>query len=308
MVALKNGKTAEAKTVLNSLYKKNPSDPLLKLRYATTSPCSTANTLYQEICKAENVPDSVKAEAFGRLGDYNYAIRSYTKAAEYYRQASIKSKDSQYKHKWAMASMLSGDIEAAKSLWHTLTLEYGDQISQKSWYYLGLLHLKQTQYQDAYDCFSKSGKTDPGNSWTVAALACKYECAIRLGLNDKVKTYREQLAIYKNTILESDILQPLVVSEKKIKPDSESVKPVTGPDSTPLYTLQVGAFGSVENAAKLQSALNKIFKDVTVIAVTLEEKVFYRVRVGTFSSREDAELFGNESLSKSGYSYKIVQK
>ena len=74
------------------------------------------------------------------------------------------------------------------------------------------------------------------------------------------------------------------------------------------YTLQVGAFGSLDNATALQKRLGVRFREVSVRPVTLSEQVFYRVRIGTFNSKEAAEAFGADSLTSAGISYKAVVK
>jgi len=75
-----------------------------------------------------------------------------------------------------------------------------------------------------------------------------------------------------------------------------------------LYTLQVGSFGSMQNAAALQKRLGKNFKDVTIAPITVANQTFYRVRIGTFKNKELATNFGTDSLSRSGLSYRIVEK
>jgi Flp pilus assembly protein TadD len=158
--ALNTGNSEEARVILEKAYRKNPSDPNAKLAYAETAPCSTAIQLYNELSKSENVRDSIKACAFCRLGDHSYTMKDYQKAVEFYRQASKHSTDPNYRHKWALSSMIAGDSEAAQSLWHTLSLEYGDDVSLMANYYLGLLQLKHGNYQNAHNFFMKTGKPD----------------------------------------------------------------------------------------------------------------------------------------------------
>lgn len=291
----------------------NTSDPLKTLAIAKETPCSTAVRLYSDLSRSETVNDSVKAIAFCRLGDYNLTLKEYSKAIESYRQAAKISSIPLYRHKWAFASMAAGDYDAAQSLWHTLSLEYGDEVSQMANYYLGLLQLKKTNYQGALNFFMKTGKANPQHYWTIASLAGKLECVSRLGMTDKVKLYSEQLKPFQKELLEKDIIALSVSDFPQTATDSLSAtnqlqKSNEVNDSSVLFTLQIGAFGSAENASNLQKKLSQRFKDVSVIKAKPGEQIFYRVRIGSFTTKESAQLFATDSLTNSGLNYTIVQK
>lgn len=309
LTALKAGKIEEARKILESVYRKNSSDSDVKFAYAQAAPCSVALQLYRELSSSETVKDSIKAGAFCRLGDYSYALKEYQKSVEFYRLAAKNSSSPEYRHKWALSSMAAGDIEAAQSLWHTLSLEYGDEISQMANYYLGTLQLKNGNYQNAHNYFIKTGKADQKHYWTIASLAGRLECASRLGLTDKVKVYSEQLKPFQNSILEKDLLELSISDYHADKEDLAGEDKEDSADTlSGIFTLQAGAFGSAENAANFQKKLSKEFKDVTVVEAKLGEQVFYRVRVGTFKSREDAQVFASDSLGKKGLSCTVVEK
>ena len=161
----------------------------------------------QEVAEGKTVPDSVRAEAFCRLGDLSYTSKEYPRAVEFYRNAAKINSKPVYRHYWALASLASGETEAAQSLWHTLSLEYGDEHSQMAQYYMGLLQMKKGDYGSAYSCFLKTGAVSPEKPWSVASLAGKLECAERLGMSDKAKDYKEQLKPYRQNLLEKDLLQ-----------------------------------------------------------------------------------------------------
>jgi tetratricopeptide (TPR) repeat protein len=267
--------------------------------------------LYTEITKSEKADDSLKAISFSRLGDYNYAHMNYLLSVENYRQAARKSSSPVFRHKWALASMAAGDIDAAQSLWHTLSLEYGDEFSDMANYYLGLLQIRKGNYQDAMSLFTKCGKPDPKQYWTIASLAGKLECASRLGMSDKVKEFSEQLKPFQKNLLEKD-LQELSIANS-LSSDSPKERDLASGlssvnSSLGLYTLQVGAFGSEENARNLQKKLSKEFKDVTIAEAKPGDQVFYRVRIGSFSSREEALKFATDSLEQAGLKYTVVEK
>lgn len=304
------GSVKDAKAI-EQAYRKNPADSNNRFAYAEIAPCSTAIRLYTEITKSEKADDSLKAISFSRLGDYNYAHMNYLLSVENYRQAARKSSSPVFRHKWALASMAAGDIDAAQSLWHTLSLEYGDEFSDMANYYLGLLQIRKGNYQDAMSLFTKCGKPDPKQYWTIASLAGKLECASRLGMSDRVKEFSEQLKPFQKNLLEKD-LQELSIANS-LSSDSPKERDLASGlssvnSSLGLYTLQVGAFGSEENARNLQKKLSKEFKDVTIAEAKPGDQVFYRVRIGSFSSREEALKFATDSLEQAGLKYTVVEK
>ncbi len=303
------GKNVKA---LEAAYRKNPADLNSRFSYAEVAPCSTAIRLYTEITRSEKTADSLKVLAFARLGDYSYARKDYSVSVENYRQAAKKKSLPLFRHKWALASMAAGDNDAAQSLWHTLSLEYGDKFSSMANYYLGLLQVKKSNYKDAMSLFMKSGKPDPKHYWTIASLAGKLECASKLGMSEKVKEFSEQLRPYQKNLLEKDLLE-LSADSASLRSGSLGKKDLSSElnslgSSLGLYTLQIGAFGSAENARNLHKKLSKEFKDVTMVEAKPGEQVFYRVRIGSFSSREEALKFASDSLDQAGLKYSVVEK
>lgn len=310
LTALKAGKIDEAAVNLEKALKNDPSNPVIKLAYASILEPMEAEKVYQELASNDSVADSIRAEALSCLGSYFYVQKKFKESADFYRRAANADPKPVYRHSWALAVYGSGDEEAAQSIWYTLSLEYGDNISRMAQYYLGLIHFKRADYDKAYSCFLKTGNAEPENAWTIAALAGKLECAAHLGMADKVELYTTQLKPYKHNLLERDLLQ-LTISDNIKLTDHDKTDEKTGSntgDSRQLFTLQVGAFGSPENASNLQKKLSENFEDVTVIPVTHSDQVFYRVRTGTFSSREEAEKYGKKELEKSGLNYQVVPK
>lgn len=306
------GSAKDAKT-LEASYRKNPADLNNQFAYAEVALCSTAIRLYAEITRSQKADDSLKALSFARLGDYSFARKDYSVAVENYRAAAQKSSLPIFRHKWALASMATGDNMAAQSLWHTLSLEYGDEFSSMANYYLGLLQVKKGNYPDALSLFEKCGKADPKQYWTIASLAGKLECASMLGLSEKAKEYSEQLKPFQKNLLEKDLLGLSATDSVSLKSDLPAKTDLASEldsvrSSLGLYTLQVGAFGSVENARNLQKKLSKEFKDVTMVEAMPGEQVFYRVRIGSFLSREEALKFASDSLTQAGLKYTVVEK
>lgn len=73
------------------------------------------------------------------------------------------------------------------------------------------------------------------------------------------------------------------------------------------YTLQLGSFSQLENAQQWRDRLAKSFADVTIALLQSKDTTYYRVQLGSFSSRTDAEERARE-VSQSGYSVIIMEK
>ena len=306
----KVGNYKEAADLYKAAYEKDKTNPARKLAYATMAPCSTAVKLYRELALSSLVPDSLRAVAYLRMGDYYSVIREYQKAVDNYKLASKFGNDEYARLFWARASFCAGDIETAQSIWHTLSLEYGDTISQIALYEMGLIGIKQEKYEQAYKNFLKTGTSEDVNSWATASLAAKYECAVKLGMSDKAQIYFDQLKPDLGSLLEKEHLKDLQIENKNpqsVSQAEQTEKETAASNNQGVFSLQVGAFGSSQNASALKQRLSATFKDM-VVPVSLGEQVFYRVWVGTFRTREGAESFGADTLAKAGLSYRIVEK
>ena len=77
-----------------------------------------------------------------------------------------------------------------------------------------------------------------------------------------------------------------------------------GPVSTPSpegpFTIQVGSFISRSNAVRLQEELQGTYKDVYITELKTLENIYYRVRLGTFKTREEAYRLATR-LAQDGY-------
>jgi rare lipoprotein A len=77
--------------------------------------------------------------------------------------------------------------------------------------------------------------------------------------------------------------------------------------STLDYTLQLGSFTQLENAQQLRDRAAKSFADVTIAPLQSKDSTYYRVHLGTFSSRADAESQARQ-VTQAGYSVIIMEK
>ena len=73
------------------------------------------------------------------------------------------------------------------------------------------------------------------------------------------------------------------------------------------YTLQVGSFSQLENAQQLRDRLAKSFSGVAIATLQSKDLTYYRVQLGTFSNRADAEERARQ-ITQAGYSVIIMEK
>jgi cell division septation protein DedD len=69
----------------------------------------------------------------------------------------------------------------------------------------------------------------------------------------------------------------------------------------------VGSFTQLENARQLRDRLLQSFPDAVIAPLESKDTTYYRVHLGTFSRRSDAEERARQ-LSQSGYSVIIMEK
>lgn len=85
---------------------------------------------------------------------------------------------------------------------------------------------------------------------------------------------------------EHDTLMASVV--KTTKPGMRTVKPIVRPDST-AYTVQVGAFARTDHALQAQKLARERFADLPIFNAFEPYDKLYRVRVGKFDTRRQAD-------------------
>ena len=298
----------EAEKKLAAAFKAHPSDLTIALTYARLAPCSLAIDIFSQCATNEKAPDSLRAAAYVQLGDYSFVHSAFKTAAERYRRAAALQSLSEYRHRWALAAAALDDMKTARSLWHTITLDRGTDLALEAQYHIGLLDMEELQYDSAFVRFDKVGKIDTTKSWTVAAAAAQLECAIKLEKKKTIAKLEKELKPFSDRLLERDLVKLASLRTEKKSSGVQNTKPAAPSNQATLYTLQVGAFGSLDNATNLQNKLSKRFGSVTILPVTLSDQVFYRVRIGSFDNKDEAEAFGTDSLTPAGISYKAVVK
>ncbi len=73
------------------------------------------------------------------------------------------------------------------------------------------------------------------------------------------------------------------------------------------YTLQLGSFSKLENAQQMRDRLMQSYSDVVIEPLQARDGAYYRVRLGTFTSRAAAEGQARQ-LAQNGFSVIIMEK
>ena len=73
------------------------------------------------------------------------------------------------------------------------------------------------------------------------------------------------------------------------------------------YTLQLGSFAQLENAQQLRDRLAKSYGEVVIAPLQSKDATYYRVQLGKFTSRSDAEERARQ-VSQAGYSVIILEQ
>jgi rare lipoprotein A len=87
----------------------------------------------------------------------------------------------------------------------------------------------------------------------------------------------------------------------------EAPRPINAIRTSLDYTLQLGSFNKLENAQLLRDRLHGTFSDVAIVPMQSSNGSYYRVQLGTYSSRGEAETKARQ-LAQRGYSVVIVEK
>jgi rare lipoprotein A len=87
----------------------------------------------------------------------------------------------------------------------------------------------------------------------------------------------------------------------------DSPVPIRAIPSSLDYTLQLGSFTQLEYAQQLRDRAKQSFADVNIATLQSRDATYYRVHLGSFANRADAEERARE-VSQAGYAVIIMEK
>jgi len=92
------------------------------------------------------------------------------------------------------------------------------------------------------------------------------------------------------------------ISRVSIRSINRPPSPIPGSLGEGSYTVQVGSFRSKENAVDLQKRIMKWYKGTSIFPFKIHGREYFRVRVGSFETREEAYRVARKLREKEGIS------
>ena len=123
-----------------------------------------------------------------------------------------------------------------------------------------------------------------------------------IGEDDSVKYYT---GIYQSMFPNLDIGKYGIESSEQSNAASLIKKMTKQPRP---YVVQIGAFGSIQNANRLKLQVNQIGYDVAISAVRTNGKSLNAVRVVRFRSKSSAERVGQTIKKKLGIDFRVLYR
>lgn len=287
------GRFNQARTQVMAVYRDDASDPMTKAAYASfLYEGKEAQVLFRHITADTAAPDSVRAFAFERLGDLAYAQGDYAEAAGHYRRAVDLVDIPSNTFRLAVALWRDKKHALALSLLKAAAFEGSGPAAAQAYYHLGNIYREEKDFAKALDCYDEACESGPETPWHVPALAGRAVCAVKTGFGDRGSEFARELAEDYPGYLERRLVADMM--------------PRTESPSQGTFTIQVGSFGNRDNAGKLRDRLGKYFDDVNIVVAEVKGRMFYRVRIGSFPSRKQAERFARRKLKKRRISYKVL--
>lgn len=309
--SLSNGDYVTAMNHIKKAYQQDPASALVQFVYATAlSDVQEALPLYFKIGSNVSASDSLRSEAYYRCALYYFSWEMEDSAEYWATKAATLKAHAKISHLCARIAFNAGKYEHAEKVWNAMRTAKNDSMVSMIQYYRANALYKQNKFTSAYDAYVNSLKGGQ-KPWSVASIGGAYLSALHL--HDSIRyapLYREIQRNYP-ILLES---MPL-----KEKPGSVSPKSVSHPASHKIktskaspgkgnifYTLQVGAFGAVDNARKLVAELKKDFTHITIKKEYAEGMLLHKVRIGLFPSEEAARDYGERLLRPRKLEFRVV--
>lgn len=168
-----------------------------------------------------------------------------------------------------------------------------DSIRAEAFYRLACISYMAANYSKARDYCREACSLDVRDQYT------------RLQQRTETLVNRDSLASGKEAAEKTDSMQEI---SGKIKPVGRLSESAGGSAGATAFYLQVAAFTEMENARGLQKDLARTYSNVTIKEGANAGKNVYRVRIGAFSCRKDAQTYGDSALVKNKLSFRIVEE
>ena len=254
------------------------------------------------LSRAQGVPGWVRAKSLKLLGDHQFIKADYKKSADFYRQASKFDNSSMYKFVYALALAADGQTGAARDILSAIAGDGADVMSGEA-----SLLLQEIAPIPPAPPLEPSVKNDNKQNTTLYNSQAT-------SANSQGKTPEISQNVPNADPKSMDNKQNATLYNSQVASSNQQTMPVQQPATNnpqqkiTIYTVQVGAFGSVENAENLHKKLSAAYSDITISPTTSGGQTLYRVRIGTFENREDAAAFADKLITTAGLSARVFEK
>lgn len=319
---LDKGDGAQAKGIAAGAHANSPGDPQTTLLWARTlDNTDTALAIYKRIARDKTAPDSIRSQAYFLLGCAAYVRGIAHKATGYFSSANDLSGNNAYTPQlYAAAANDTADTAVVKVLAEAAR----DSTSHRgivAGYYLALYRYGKKDYASALSLLTTSSSQSDTTWFACPANALAYSCAVALSRPQEASAILTHIRRAWVEYLE----RPMLAKEKQklaatpaaqhdsvawLPADSLNAKSKTpaSPAQAGRFSLQVGAFGTMQNAHSLKVKLASQFQAVSVAEGTTGGKPVFRVHVGAFATKESAQAYGDSTLAKKGISFRVVEE
>ena len=182
----------------------------------------------------------------------------------------------------------------------------GDAETGLASWYGGKFHGRKTSSGEIYDMYqiTAAHKTLPLGTW-VEVIHLETGRSIQVRVND-----RGPFVAGRIIDLSYGAARMLGMVEKGVAPVRVRALAATGARvaaPTGRFTMQLGSFTSRENAVAFAGTLQQRFNGVHLVPARLEGETVYRVRMGTYQSRDEARRAA-QAVAGAGYDVVVMEQ
>ncbi len=185
----------------------------------------------------------------------------------------------------------------------------GDAETGLASWYGGKFHGRKTSSGEIYDMhqITAAHKTLPLGTW-VEVVHLETGRSIQVRVNDRGPFVAGRIIDLSYGAARMLGMVEEGVAPVRVRTIAATAAPVAGPGtaSSGRFTMQLGSFTSRENAVAFAGTLQQRWSGVHLVPARLEGETVYRVRMGTYRSREEARNAA-EAVARAGYDVVVME-
>ena len=326
---MQKGEYKKAGALLEKAHAENPADPEITVLYAISlADAAKALELLKKVALDKSAPDSLRSEAYFRLGCANYLWSRFHKASGYFISAaglSGKGRDVEACYLNAIHDTIDSSFAVTM---RKVAEDTAMSVGKTANFYLGVYYYSKRNYSRALAHFGACMDSSDSGSRACAAAAGTYASAAGLARREKADSvlafikqrypdYLEKAMVERAPVKSASPAKKDTVAKKEAvaAPAKDSVyrtdttlKKIKPVEKKTVYSLQVGAFGEMANAQALRANLAVQFPSAAITQGSAGGKKVFRVHIGEFDTKEKAQAYGDSSLVKKGMKFQVVEE